>query len=52
MKRNTRERRIPPHSHLGLTGGTLYNDPTGAHCTMTQRSLWAEGWLQFRNFVF
>ena len=28
MKRNTRERRVAPHSHLGLTGGTLYNDPT------------------------
>lgn len=26
MKRNTREMRIPPHSHLGVTG---------AHCTMT-----------------
>ena len=30
MKRNTRDRRVPPHSHLGLTGGTLYNDPTEA----------------------
>ena len=30
MKRNTRERRVAPHSHLGLTGGTLYNDPTEA----------------------
>ena len=30
MKRNTKERRVPPHSHLGLTGGTLYNDQTEA----------------------
>ena len=30
MKRNTKERRVPPQSHLGLTGGTLYNDPTEA----------------------
>lgn len=31
------------HSHLGLTP---------AHCTMTQWSLWTEGWLQFRNSPF
>ena len=30
MKRNTKDRRVPPQSHLGLTGGTLYNDPTEA----------------------
>ena len=44
---------VTRNEHQGQEGSTPFTLGTpGAHCTMTQRRLWAEGWLQFRNFFF